>query len=60
MAWFERFRRKLKNYTCDGDYAGSHGGGGGSAERDTRNATAQGEAHAYRPDRQGGGGGWSG
>ena len=27
MAWFARFRRRLKNYTSDGDYAGSHGGG---------------------------------
>ena len=49
MAWFARFRRRLKNYTSDGDYAGSHGGGGGSAERDTRNANAQ--ALAHRPDR---------
>ncbi len=49
MAWFERFRRRLKNYTSDGDYAGSHGGGGGSAERDTRNANAQGQAHRKPP-----------
>jgi hypothetical protein len=55
MAWFARFRRRMKNLASDGDYAGSHGGGGGSAERDTRNARAQGEAHAIRPDRQGGG-----
>jgi hypothetical protein len=30
MAWFARFRRRLKNYTSDGDYAGSHEGGGGA------------------------------
>ena len=60
MAWFARFRRRLKNYTSDSDYAGSHGGGGGGgSERDTRNAKAQGEAHAYRPDRLGGGN-WNG
>jgi hypothetical protein len=56
MAWFKRLRRRMRNYTSDGDYAGSHGGGGASAERDTRNAKAQGEAIAYRPDRYGGGG----
>ena len=60
MAWFTRLRRKLRNYTSDGDYAGSHGGGGGGgSERDTRNAKAQGEAIAYRPDRYDGGGGFS-
>jgi hypothetical protein len=60
MAWFARFRRRLKNYTSDSDYAGSHGaGGGGGYERDTRNAKAQGEAIAYRPDRASGGD-WSG
>jgi hypothetical protein len=61
MAWFARFRRRLKNYTSDGDYAGGHGGGGGSdGGRGTRNAKAQGEAIAYRPDRYGGDGGFSG
>jgi hypothetical protein len=59
MAWFARFRRRLKNYTSSGDYAGSHGGGGGGSERDTRNAKAQGEAIANRPDRYDGGGGFS-
>lgn len=60
MAWFARFRRRLKNYTSGGDYAGSHGGGGGGgSERDTRNAKAQGEAIAHRPDRFDGGGGFS-
>jgi hypothetical protein len=58
MAWFARFRRRLKNYTSDGDYAGGHGGGGGGFERDTRYAKAQGEAIAYRPDRFDGGGGF--
>jgi hypothetical protein len=63
MAWFARFRRRLKNYTSDGDYAGSHsggGGGGGDDDRGTRNAKAQGEALAHRPDRFDGGGGFSG
>ncbi len=59
MAWFERFRRRMRNYTSDGDYAGSHGARGGSAEHDTRNARAQGEALATRPDRFDGGGGFS-
>ncbi len=58
MAWFERMRRRLKNYTSDGDYAGSHSGGSsGSGERDTRNAKAQFETTVNRPDRFGGGGG---
>ncbi len=51
MAWFARMRRRLKNYTSAGDYAGSHGGAGGSGERETRNAKAQAEALANRPDR---------
>lgn len=60
MAWFQRLRRRLKNLASDGDYAGSHGGGGGSAERDIRNANAQGQTLANRPDRFDGGGGFSG
>jgi hypothetical protein len=58
MAWFKRLRRRLRNYTSDGDYAGSHGGGsdGGRGER---NAKAQGEVIAHRPDRYGSGGGFS-
>ncbi len=61
MAWFARFRRRLKNYTAEGDYAGSHGGGGsGGSEREMRNAKAQGEAIASRPDRYDGGGGFPG
>jgi hypothetical protein len=58
MAWFERMRRRLRNYTSDGDYAGSLGGGsdGGRGER---NAKAQGEALAHRPDRFDGSGGFS-
>ena len=59
MAWFKRLRRKLKNYTSDSDYAGGHGGGGDGG-RSARNAKAQGEAIAYRPDRFDGGGGFSG
>jgi hypothetical protein len=59
MAWFQRLRRKLRNYTSDGDYAGSHGGGR-SDGRNERNAKAQGEAIAHRPDRYDGGGGFSG
>jgi hypothetical protein len=56
MAWFERMRRRLRNYTSDGDYAGSHGRGQ-SGESLERNGKAQGEAIAYRPDRHDGGGG---
>ncbi len=59
MAWFARFRRRLKNYTSDGDYAGSQGGGSAGGEREVRNARAQGEALAHRPDRFDGGGGFS-
>jgi hypothetical protein len=33
MAWFKRFRRRLENYMSDGDYPGSHGGGGAPSER---------------------------
>lgn len=58
MAWFERFRRKLRNYTSGGDYPGGHGGGSDGA-RGARNARAQGEAIAHRPDRYDGGGGFS-
>jgi hypothetical protein len=57
MAWFKRLRRRLRNYTSDGDYAGSRGGSDGG--RGERNAKAQGEAIAYRPDRYDGGGGFS-
>lgn len=59
MAWFERMRRRLRNYTSDGDYAGSHSSGGDDGGRGERNAKAQGEAIAYRPDRYDGGGGFS-
>jgi len=53
MAWFQRMRRRLRNYTSDGDYAGSRGGGsdGGRGER---NAKAQFETTVNRPDRFGG------
>ena len=27
MSWFERLRRKLRNYTAGGDYPGGHGAG---------------------------------
>ncbi len=59
MAWFARLRRKLRNYTSDGDYAGSHGGGGSDGGRGERNAKAQFETTVNRPDRFGGGGGFS-
>ena len=36
MAWFKRLRRRLKNYASDGDYAGSHGGGGGAPSESTQ------------------------
>jgi hypothetical protein len=59
MSWFKRLRRKLRNYTSDSDYAGGHGGGSDGGRR-ARNARAQGEAIAHRPDRFDGGGGFSG
>jgi len=35
MAWFKRWRNKMRNYTSGGDYPGSHGrGSGGSASRE--------------------------
>jgi hypothetical protein len=40
MAWFERMRRRLKNYTSDGDYAGSQGGGSSSAPSESTQSTA--------------------
>ena len=58
MAWFKRMRRKLRNYTSDGDYACSHGGSG-SDGRNERNAKAQFETTVNRPDRFGGGAGGS-
>lgn len=57
MAWFRRLKRRLKNYRSDSDYAGSHGSGGDTG-RNQRNAGAQFEAHAYRPDRFGSGDGF--
>jgi hypothetical protein len=54
MAWFKRFRRRMRNYTSDGDYPGAYSGGRGSSERAMRNADAQGHAFANRPDRFGG------
>lgn len=56
MAWFRRLKRRLKNLTSDGDYAGSHSGSGDTA-RSERNAKAQFETYANRPDRFGSGGG---
>jgi hypothetical protein len=58
MAWFERMRRRLRDYTSDGDYVGSHGSGA-SAEREIRNAKARFETTVNPPDRFGGGGGHS-
>lgn len=43
MAWLARFRRRLKNYTSDSDYAGSHGGGGGASSENPQ-STAYREA----------------
>ncbi len=60
MAWFARFRRRLKNYTSDGDYAGSGSSRSSGDGRDMRNAKAQGEALAHRPDRFDGGTGSAG
>lgn len=56
MAWFARMRRRLRNYTSDGEYAGSLGGGQ-SRESVERNAKAQFETTVNRPDRLGGGSG---
>jgi hypothetical protein len=58
VAWFKRWRNKMRNYTSDGDYPGSRGGGSGG-EREMRNARAQADALAHRPDRFDGGGGFS-
>ena len=54
-----RFRRRLRNYTSDGDDAGGHGDRSDGGQR-ARNAEAQGETIANRPDRVDGGGGFSG
>ncbi len=50
MAWFARFRRRLHNYTSDGDYAGAQGQRS-DAKRTKRNGMAQGEVIANRPGR---------
>ncbi|MGB0111973.1 MAG: hypothetical protein WBP59_02015 [Ilumatobacteraceae bacterium] len=44
MAWFKRMRRRLRNYTSSGDYAGSHASGGGSAPSASTQSTAYREA----------------
>ncbi len=45
MAWFARFRRRLKNYTSDGDDAGGQGGhAGGGASSENEQSTAYREA----------------
>lgn len=44
MAWFKRLKRRLKNYTSDGDYAGSHGGDRGGAPSESTQSTAFREA----------------
>ena len=41
MAWFARFRRRLKNYTSDSDYAGSHGGGGSAPSESTQSTASR-------------------
>jgi len=51
-------RRRLQNYTSDGDYAGSHGQSGQSGPSVERNARARFEATVHRPDRFDGGGGF--
>jgi hypothetical protein len=53
MGWFRRWRRRMRNLSSGGDYAGSHSAGGDGG-RGARNANAQGEAIAYRGDRSGG------
>lgn len=50
MAWFARFRRRLRNYTSAGEYAGA-GGQRSDHRRTQRNGVAQGEAIANRPGR---------
>ncbi len=49
MAWFKRWRNKMRNYTSSGDYPGSYGGGPrGESEAHTG---ARIEAQAIRPDK---------
>ncbi len=38
MAWFKRWRNKMRNLASSGDYPGSHGAPGGSS-------TSQAKAH---------------
>ena len=44
MAWFERMRRRLKNYTSDSDYAGSSSTGSSGAPSESNQSTAYREA----------------
>jgi hypothetical protein len=55
MSWFARMKRRFRNYTSSGDYAGAQGGRSDGG-RGPRNANAQAETIAYRPDRSGSGG----
>jgi hypothetical protein len=45
MAWFKRWRNKMRNYTSDGDYPGSHGRGSGES---TSHANARAESEMIR------------
>ncbi len=48
MSWLKRWWTRMRNYTSDGDYAGSHGsaGSGGSGAR--AKARFEGEVIRYK------------
>jgi hypothetical protein len=46
MAWFKRWRNKVRNYASVGDYPGSYGGGGGGGS--ASHARARSEAESVR------------
>jgi len=45
MAWFKRWRNKMRNLASSGDYPGSHGGGSGTS---TSQAKARFESEMVR------------
>jgi hypothetical protein len=46
MAWFARMKRRFRNYTSAGDYAGAQGGG--SSGKGTSHSTARADAAVTR------------
>jgi hypothetical protein len=48
MAWFKRWRNKMRNYTSGSDYPGSYGGGGGGGSASQTQARFEVEAVRFK------------